>query len=159
MEHVSSVRPTGKFPEKVENLKRWARFPGWNFRTEFRVPFTRFSWFVPVSGPRQENLSRPVSKSKWLPSSSCINARFVFFAGPTMEALLHHECPGLVLIGKYLVTSNSNIYSEVHIHWLGSLQFFCWHAFLAICSSDASSLDSSRSPSSHPILNLWHLTN
>ena len=40
MEHVSSARPTGKFPEKVENLKRWARFPGWNFRTECRVPFT-----------------------------------------------------------------------------------------------------------------------
>ena len=37
---VSSVRPTEKFPEKVENLKRWARFPGWNFRTECRVPFT-----------------------------------------------------------------------------------------------------------------------
>ena len=40
MEHVSSVRPTGKLPEKVENLKRWARFPGWNFQTESRVPFT-----------------------------------------------------------------------------------------------------------------------
>ena len=40
MEHVSSARPTGKFPEKVENLKRWARFPGWNFWTECRVPFT-----------------------------------------------------------------------------------------------------------------------
>ena len=40
MEHVSSVRPTGKFPGKVENLKRWSRFPGWNFRTECRVPFT-----------------------------------------------------------------------------------------------------------------------
>ena len=40
MEHVSSVRPTGKFPEKVENLKRWSRFPGWNFRTECPVPFT-----------------------------------------------------------------------------------------------------------------------
>ena len=40
MEHVSSVHPTGKFPEKVENLKRWACFPGWNFRTECRVPFT-----------------------------------------------------------------------------------------------------------------------
>ena len=40
MEHVSSVHPTGKFPEKVENLKRWARFPGWNFWTECRVPFT-----------------------------------------------------------------------------------------------------------------------
>ena len=40
MEHVSSVRPTGKFPEKLENLKRWSRFPGWKFRTECRVPFT-----------------------------------------------------------------------------------------------------------------------
>ena len=40
MEHVSSVRPTGKFSEKVENLERWSRFPGWNFRTECRVPFT-----------------------------------------------------------------------------------------------------------------------
>ena len=40
MEHVSSARPTWKFPEKVENLKRWARFPGWNLRTECRVPFT-----------------------------------------------------------------------------------------------------------------------
>ena len=39
-EHVSSVHATRKFPEKVENLKRWARFPGWNFRTECRVPFT-----------------------------------------------------------------------------------------------------------------------
>ena len=36
---VSSARPTGKFPEKVENRKRWARFPGWNFRTECCVPF------------------------------------------------------------------------------------------------------------------------
>ena len=40
MEQVSSVHPTGKFPEKVENLKRWSRFRGWNFRTECRVPFT-----------------------------------------------------------------------------------------------------------------------
>ena len=29
-----------KIPRKVENLKRWARFPGWNFRRESRVPFT-----------------------------------------------------------------------------------------------------------------------
>ena len=40
MEQVLSVRPTGKFPEKVEILKRWSRFPGWNFRTECLVPFT-----------------------------------------------------------------------------------------------------------------------
>ena len=80
-----------------------------------------------------ENLSRPVSKSKWLPSSSCINA-VCFFAGSTVEALLHHECADLGLIGKYLVMSNSNIYSEVHIYWVESLQFFCWHDFPAICS-------------------------
>ena len=29
-----------KIPRKVENLKRLSRFPGWNFRTECRVPFT-----------------------------------------------------------------------------------------------------------------------
>ena len=40
MEQVSSARPTGKFPEKVENRKRWSRFLGWNFRTECRVPLT-----------------------------------------------------------------------------------------------------------------------
>ena len=28
-----------KIPRKVENLKRGSRFPGWNFRTECRVPF------------------------------------------------------------------------------------------------------------------------
>ena len=51
MEHVSSARPTGKFPEKVENLKRWARFPGWNFRAECRVPFT-FLVVCITHGPR-----------------------------------------------------------------------------------------------------------
>ena len=55
-----------------------------------------------------------------------VSVHGLFFAGPTMEleALLHHECPGLGLIGKYLVMINSNIYSEVHIHCIESLQFF-----------------------------------
>ena len=34
MENISSVRPTGKFQEKVENLTRQAHFPGWNFLNE-----------------------------------------------------------------------------------------------------------------------------
>ena len=38
MENVSLVRPAGKFPEKVENIKGWAVFPVGTFRTEFRVP-------------------------------------------------------------------------------------------------------------------------
>ena len=31
--------PLENSQKKVENLKRWARFPGWNFRTKCRVPF------------------------------------------------------------------------------------------------------------------------
>ena len=43
MENVSSARPTGKFPEKVENLKGRPVFPVGTFRTKFRVPFTHFN--------------------------------------------------------------------------------------------------------------------
>ena len=144
-----SVHPTGKFPEKGENLKGWARFPGWNFRTEFRVPFTHFLYFLPVPGPRQEDLSQPVSKSNWLPSSSCINARFGFLLVRQWRHYCTTSDPGLGLIGKYLVMSSSNIYSEVHIHALNRipaiflLTCFSYH----LLSSDASSLDSSQSPS------------
>ena len=64
MEHVSSVRPTGKFPGKVENLKRWARFPGWNFWMECRVPFT---FFVVCTSSRSTVGHRDVPgfKAKW----------------------------------------------------------------------------------------------
>ena len=64
MEHVSSARPTGKFPEKVENLKRWARFPGWNFQTECRVPFT----FLVVCTSSRSTVGHrdvPGFKTKW----------------------------------------------------------------------------------------------
>ena len=64
MEHVSSARPTGKFPEKVENLKRWARFPGWNFRTECRVPFT-FLVVCTSSISTVEHREVPGFKTKW----------------------------------------------------------------------------------------------
>ena len=49
MEHVSSVRPTGKFPEKVENLKRWAGFPegggGTAIYRQYRSVSLRRVWF------------------------------------------------------------------------------------------------------------------
>ena len=57
MEHVSSVRPTGKFPEKVEDLNRWSRFPGWNFRTECRVPFT----FLVVCTSSRSTVGQPAT--------------------------------------------------------------------------------------------------
>ena len=60
MEHVSSVRPTGKFPEKVENIKRWSRFPGWNFRTECRVPLT----FLVVCTSSRSTIGHPAIPRK-----------------------------------------------------------------------------------------------
>ena len=64
MEHVSSARPIGKFPEKVDNLKRRARLPGWNFRTESRVPFT----FLVVCTSSRSTVGHrdlPGFKTKW----------------------------------------------------------------------------------------------
>ena len=85
MENVSSVRPTGKFPEKVENLKPGRLvYPVGTFRTELRAQFTRFWLFIPVPGPRQKHLSWPVRKTKWFPSRlhSCTSAQFVFWLPP-----------------------------------------------------------------------------
>ena len=57
MEHVSSVRPTGKFPGKLENLKKWAHFPGWNFQRNFMLHLHVSRSLYQFQGPRQENLS------------------------------------------------------------------------------------------------------
>ena len=53
-----------KIPRKVENLKRWARFPGWNFRRECRVPFT----FLVVCTKSRSTFGHgdvPVFATKW----------------------------------------------------------------------------------------------
>ena len=95
--------PLEKFPEREENLKRWTRFPGWNFRTEFRVTFTRFSLHqFHVHG--KKICQGQLANQNGFPRAHV----YVLMHGPTMEALLHHECPVLGLIGKYLVMSNSN---------------------------------------------------
>ena len=107
MENVSSVRPTGKFPEKVENLKPGRLvYPVGTFRTELRVQFTRFWLFIPVPGPRQKHLSRPVRKTKWLPPSlhSCTSAQFVFFATPSKWPEAHWQklCRDVAATGSIL---------------------------------------------------------
>ena len=115
MEHVSSVRPTGKFPEKSGQSEKVACFSRLEFPDGISCSIHTFLVVCTSSRSTARKSVTAVSKSKWLPSSSCINA-VCFFAGSTMEALLHHECADLGLIGKYLVMSNSNIYSEVHIY-------------------------------------------
>ena len=65
-EHVSSVRPTGKFPEKVENLKRWSRFPGSNFRTECRVPLT----FLVVCTSSRSTVGHPATYRRLRPNGT-----------------------------------------------------------------------------------------
>ena len=93
MEHVSSVRPTGKFPEKVENLKRWARFPGWNFRTEFRVPFTPLG---------RKNVLRKLLRSPYRRLKVglfCVSTEFQFVAGVLSEV---HEVPTFAPCNAFL---------------------------------------------------------
>ena len=85
MENVSSVCPTGKFPEKVENLKRQARFSGWNIPNGIaRSIYTFLVVYTSSRSTAKKHLSRPVRKTKWLPPSlhSCTSAQFVFLLPP-----------------------------------------------------------------------------
>ena len=82
-----------------------ARLPGWNFRTEFRVSFSLYQF--QVHGKKICHGQLP-NQNGFPQAHAMYQCTVCFFAGPTMEALLHHTS-GLGLIGKYLVMSNSNI--------------------------------------------------
>ena len=58
MENDSLVRPNGKFPEKVELLKRYSRFPGWNVPNGFLCSITTILVFHTSSRSTERNLSR-----------------------------------------------------------------------------------------------------
>ena len=79
-----SVRPTGKFPEKVENLKRWSRFPGWNFRTECRVPLT----FLVVCTSSRSTVGHPATYRGLRPNGTT-------FYRSEIPLLLPPKFPGL----------------------------------------------------------------
>ena len=56
--------PLENSQKKWKNLKRWARFSGWNFRTECRVPFT----FLVVCTSSRSTVGHrdvPVFTTKW----------------------------------------------------------------------------------------------
>ena len=125
MEHVSSIRPTGKFPEKVENLKRLSRFPGWNFRTECRVPFTFLVLctssrstvghrYVPGFTTKWNNFL-PIGNSTFAPTE--ISGFFFLNGKRPMLARCHH-----ILNIFYIVTLFNNCVILV------TLCFTLWHA-------------------------------
>ena len=58
MENDSLVRPTGKFPEKGELLKRYSRFPGWNVPNGFLCSITTILVFHTSSRSTERNLSQ-----------------------------------------------------------------------------------------------------
>ena len=84
MENVSSVRPTGKFPEKVENLKPGRLvYPVGTFRTELRVQFT----FLVVYTSSRSTAKTSVTASSQnkmvsLEASLMYRAQFVFWLPP-----------------------------------------------------------------------------
>ena len=59
MENDPLGRPTGKFPEKVELLKRYSCFPGWNVPNGFVCSITMILVFHTSSRSTERNLSRP----------------------------------------------------------------------------------------------------
>ena len=120
MEQVSCVRPTGKFPGKVENLKRWTRLPGWNFRTECRVPFT---FVVDCTSSRStvRHSDVPGFTTKWnnfLPIGNCT------FAPTEISGFFNwmesaHCFPPKSLIGQHCKIYDRR-YSEVY--WISSIK-------------------------------------
>ena len=108
MEHVSSVRPTGKFPEKVENLKRWPRFPGWNFRMSCSIYVSRSLYQFQVHGrapPRTgvyDQMEQLFTNRKF---HFCYHRNFRFFFVNGKRPRCHRQVtltlPGIPSIGQY----------------------------------------------------------
>ena len=117
---VHGTRFVGSFHWKIPWKNGKSKKAGPYFQKEFRVPFTRPRSLYQSQVHGKKICHGQLTNQNGFPRAlSCINARFVFllaYNGGTW----YHEYPGLGLTGKYLVTSNSNIYSEVHIHWIES---------------------------------------
>ena len=117
---VHGTRFVGSFHWKIPWKSGKSKKAGPYFQKEFRVPFTRPRSLYQSQVHGKKICHGQLTNQNGFPRAlSCINARFVFllaYNGGTW----YHEYPGLGLTGKYLVTSNCNIYSEVHIHWIES---------------------------------------
>ena len=111
MKHVSSARPTGKFPEKVENLKRWSRFPGWNFRTECRVPLT----FLVVCTSSRSTVGHPATYRGLRPNGTT-------FYQSEIPLLLPPKFPGF--FRKWKAPKNSALAFELNTDCLRKVSFY-----------------------------------
>lgn len=102
----------GKFPVKVERLKRYPHFSGWNAPNGFSCSITTLLVFHASSRSTERNLPR----SFWekVASISVDQCTICFFSADSMKSLSNHECLSLGL-GKYLVFEK--IYSNAHLHF------------------------------------------
>ena len=123
MEHISSVLPTGKFPEKVENLKRWARFPGWNFRTESRVPFT----FLVVCTSSRSTVGHrdvPGFTTKWTNGTTFYQSEIPLLLSPKFPGFFPKwKAPSISRQANYLVIFLFVWQCVENVYWV-SLTFF-----------------------------------
>ena len=117
---VHGTRFVGSFHWKIPWKSGKSKKAGPYFQKEFRVPFTRPRSLYQSQVHGKKICYGQLTNQNGFPRAlSCINAWFVFLLAYN-GGNWYHEYPGLGLTGKYLVTSNSNIYSEVHIHWIES---------------------------------------
>ena len=107
-----SLTTIGKFPVKVERLKRYPHFSGWNVPNGFSCSITTFLVFHASSRSAERNLPR----SFWekVASISVDQCTICLFSADSMKSLSNHECLSLG-IGKYLVFEK--IYSNAHLHF------------------------------------------
>ena len=82
MEHDSLVRPSGKFPEKVELLKRYPSIPGWNVPNGFSCSITTFLVFHTT-----ERNNLPRSFGGKVASISVDRCTICFVSADSMESL------------------------------------------------------------------------
>lgn len=112
MENDSLIRPTGKFPVKVELPKRYPHFSGWNAPNGFSCSIATFLVFHTSSRSTERNLSRSFGEK--VASISVDQCTICFSSADWMKSLPNHECLSLG-IGKYLVFEK--IYSNAHRHF------------------------------------------
>ena len=84
MGNVSSVRPSGKFLEKNENLKRQARFPGWNVPNGNSRSIYTFLVVYTSSRSKQKKTKKTVTASSQNKMAS-------------LEPSLRYQCTGFFL--------------------------------------------------------------
>ena len=96
-------------PQENSQKKRWSRFPGWNFRTECRVPFT----FLVVCTSSRSTVGHPATYRGLRPNGTT-------FYQSEIPLLLPPKFPGFFRKWKAPVVSLAAVFTRSRACWLCS---------------------------------------